>query len=379
MFIIVFTLIINRMNQQRAGGLLGQGVYGCAFTPALVCKNKNTNNPNNTKKNKQSYVGKLTIKEDAEHEYEISQVLKELPYAKEYFVLINDICTLKPRTKQKNTNIDACKLLDTENISDVHQLIMPFGGTPLSKIESSLKIYDFIHIGQQILEAGTLLLLGKIVHGDLHSMNLLIDEKGQLRIIDFGLAWMPEALTLSNIYLLDRRFQPHITQQSPECVVISGLQEKNTMEFILASMAERKLAMTLIYKLTGLTLDKQLADLEVFTRSSESFRKMDLYSFYKIYWSKIDAWAYGCLLLTLFTNSIVNNLWSDKEMNSKYNVILNCILGLCEMDPGKRLNAVEALEIWAPNSKILELPEVQELLMKSKNIRREFMNKIGTQ
>ena len=367
------------MNQQRAGGLLGQGVYGCAFTPALVCKNKNTNNPNNTKKNKQSYVGKLTIKEDAEHEYEISQVLKELPYAKEYFVLINDICTLKPRTKQKNTNIDACKLLDTENISDVHQLIMPFGGTPLSKIESSLKIYDFIHIGQQILEAGTLLLLGKIVHGDLHSMNLLIDEKGQLRIIDFGLAWMPEALTLSNIYLLDRRFQPHITQQSPECVVISGLQEKNTMEFILASMAERKLAMTLIYKLTGLTLDKQLADLEVFTRSSESFRKMDLYSFYKIYWSKIDAWAYGCLLLTLFTNSIVNNLWSDKEMNSKYNVILNCILGLCEMDPGKRLNAVEALEIWAPNSKILELPEVQELLMKSKNIRREFMNKIGTQ
>ena len=58
------------MNQQRAGGLLGQGVYGCAFTPSLVCKKTKPN-----QKQIKHQVGKLTVKEDAEHEYEISQVL----------------------------------------------------------------------------------------------------------------------------------------------------------------------------------------------------------------------------------------------------------------------------------------------------------------
>jgi len=367
------------MNQQRAGGLLGEGVYGCAFTPSLICKNTQVTNIAKNKNKNKKQVGKLTIKDDAEHEYEISQVLKELPYAKEYFVLIDDICELKPRTNQKNTNIEKCKFLKTENIADVHQIMMPFGGTPLSKVSNTLQYNDFINIGQQILEAGTLLLLGKIVHGDLHTMNLLLDEKGRLRIIDFGLAWMPEALALSNIYMLDRRFQPYITQQTPECTVISGLQEQKTMDFILASIAENKVALTLIYKLTGRTLDSQLTELELFTRSSQSFRKMDLYSFYKIYWSKIDSWAYGCLLLTLFTNSIVNDVWTGADVEGTYNKVMDCILGLCEIDPGKRLDAVEALEIWAPNSKILALPEVQNILKESKETRKNLLHKIGVQ
>lgn len=362
------------MNQQRAGGLLGQGVYGCAFTPSLICKKTKRN-----QKQIKNQVGKLTVKEDAEHEYEISQVLKELPYAKEYFVLIQDTCTLKPRTKQKNKNIDKCKILNTEEITDVQQVLMPFAGTPLSKVSNALNQKEVLNIGQQILEAGTLLLLGKIVHCDLHAMNLLLDENSKLRIIDFGLAWMPEALTLSNLYTLDRMFQPHITQASPECLVISGLQEKYSMEYILASIVENKLALTLIYKLTGRTLDKQLADLDFFVRSSETLRKMDLYSFYKIYWMKIDAWAYGCLLLTIFANSIVNNVWNGADAEATYNKIMDCILGLCHMDAGKRMDAVEALEIWAPNSKILALPEVQSILKESKQTRKNLLHKIGVQ
>jgi hypothetical protein len=58
--------------------------------------------------------------------------------------------------------------------------------------------------------------------------------------------------------------------------------------------------------------------------------------------------------------------------------ILPVILGLCSLDPGLRLDCTEALELWAPQSKILEIQEVQALLQEQKNLRNGLISKIGT-
>jgi len=58
--------------------------------------------------------------------------------------------------------------------------------------------------------------------------------------------------------------------------------------------------------------------------------------------------------------------------------LLECAQGLCCMDPGKRLDASEALERIAPNSTILQNPEVAAWLLKQKKLRSELLKKIGT-
>ena len=67
------------------------------------------------------------------------------------------------------------------------------------------------------------------------------------------------------------------------------------------------------------------------------------------------------------------------DTDTRYTTFLNAVLGLCTMDPGRRLDAAEALELLAPTSKILELPEVKTWLATQKKIRQELVRKIGTQ
>lgn len=354
-------------QQQRGGKLLGQGLYGCAFSPPLICK-KNIKT--------KGIVGKITSIDDASTEYSVSMLLKENPYAEEYFIIMEDICSPKPRANQKEKDISSCKPLDNVRLPDVRQIIMPFGGKPLGQITNTINPQNFYMIGQHLLEAGTLLLLSGIVHSDLHALNVLVSDN-KPKLIDFGLAWMPGRLTLSNVYLLERVFAPHITQQTPECTVMSGLQEDYKYSHIIASIADNKTVLTLIYKLTGRTIESQLQELEKFMRSSICFRERDWYSFYKIYWSKIDSWAFGCLLLTSFVNMLYNSPNEQQEQGNT--TTMTCILGLCSMDPGKRLDAAEALEIFAPDSKILKLPNVQAWLKEKTALRKDLIQKIGVQ
>jgi hypothetical protein len=81
-------------------------------------------------------------------------------------------------------------------------------------------------------------------------------------------------------------------------------------------------------------------------------------------------------MLTSFTNILYNEGQIDE---TQFKNVVGCILGLCSMDPGKRLDAAEALEIFAPNSKILALPEVQAWLKNQREIRKSLENKIGVQ
>jgi len=356
------------MNQEQRGGkLLGQGLYGCAFDPPLICKDKTSLKPGRK-------IGKITSQEDANQEYTISKSLQQLPFAEEYFILIDGVCQPKPRTNQVEKSIKNCKPLENQPLPKFSQLIMSFGGKPLLNLSSTLTKDSVMKLSQKILEAGTLLLLGNIVHGDLHGYNVLVDSQGNARCIDFGFAWNVKQLTLSNVHVLIHYFAPYILQETPECSVIDGIQNNISRNYIFAKIGDEKNMLSILYKLTGRTVDDQLHELDKFTKTSISFRNKDWLSFFKIYWTKIDAWAIGNLIMYMFLNIIDNN-----EQGQEIQQLFQVILGLCEMDPGKRLDAAEALELLAPESKVLELEETKQWLVKQKQLRNDLLQKIGVQ
>jgi serine/threonine protein kinase len=346
---------------QTGGSIIGQGSYGCVFDPPLKC-NKPTN--------KGDKVGKVTSVTEASNEYMISSQLKILPYADEYFVLIDDTCIPKARSAQDDKTISECKTLDSVRIPSRVQLILPFGGKSLIQIKKTYTMDEFYNLGKHLLEAGTLLLLGGLVHSDIHSGNVLISN-GTLRLIDYGKAWFPTNLVDYNNVV--NEFNPKPMAGTPEENVISAYKTGINIDFALAKITDDKTVLSYIYKLTGKSPETQINELRQFMLSSLAFREKDWQSFYKIYWKKIDAWGIGSVLIINFINTLMLYESSDFQFKS----ILPVILGLCSIDPGIRLDACEALELWAPDSKILQIQEVQTILQTQKNLRKELMTKIG--
>jgi len=351
---------------QQGGEIIGEGVYGCVFDPPLECEESSP-------QHKPGSVGKIESLGEANEEYAFSLGLREIPYADEYFVLIDSVCVPKARTKQTNKSLSKCKSIQGLKLPSTLQLTMPFGGKPLIKLINTINPNNLDIVGQKLLEAGTLLLLGGVVHSDLHLANILIDSAGKLRIIDFGNAWFEGGLNEQTINRVITNFNSTNMQKSLEDSIISAITTNIDIDLAIAKMKDDKKVLSYIYKLTGRTVDSQFKELNQFLKSSLAFRERNWVSFYKIYWKKVDAWSIGTALLYTF----INTFMVHADVHPRSVLWQKCILGLCEIDPGKRLDALEALELWAPDSKILQLREVQQMAQQEKMIRNQLIQKIG--
>jgi hypothetical protein len=155
--------------------------------------------------------------------------------------------------------------------------------------------------------------------------------------------------------------------------MINGYLSHLDESFIFDRIQEEKLTLLLISKVFGTSTKQQIHELKRFIRGSRSFQHANWFNFYTLYWSKIDAWALGTALLTLFTDLAMDPLFdTTDEYTIKRNSSLNTIKGLCQMDPSKRLDAAEALAMWAPDSTILQEPAVIKWLDEQRRIRAEL-------
>jgi hypothetical protein len=184
------------------------------------------------------------------------------------------------------------------------------------------------------------------------------------------LAWSPENLTLANVVELARVFNPKILQEPPEVTYLQGLLARMSDRTIFSRIQEEKSILKNIEKVYGISVRTQMTELKEFIQASKAVQFQDYYSFYKLYWTKIDAWAFGYVLLMLYIEMLMvynDNMPPEFERNKRN--ILTAIRGLLETDPARRLDAAEALEIWDPSSKVLKNEDVQEWLIKQKPIR----------
>jgi serine/threonine protein kinase len=352
------------MNLQEGGRILGEGVYGCAFEPALKCKKLYVKNK------KTRTVGKLTTPELGQIEYTVSQTLKDIPNAANYFTLITQLCKPLPRYKQEEAELEKCELLQDVKIDSMVQVVMPFSGKPLYTIPKTPATVHFYKLGRHILESGAFLLTKKLVHNDLHPLNILVSSPEVAKLIDFGMAWSPDKLTLANVVDLARVFNPRILQEPPEVTYLQGVLSRMPERTIFSRIQEEKSLLKNIEKVYGVPVKSQMDELKEFIQTSKVIKARDYYSFYKLYWSKVDAWSFGYVLLMLYIEMIMiyNDDMSPELEKNKRNV-LTAIRGLLETDPAKRLDAAEALEIWDPSSKVLDNGDVKEWLIKQRPIR----------
>lgn len=219
------TLNKNR-NKNRKGGdgvnstyeggeAFARGGFGCLFRPALKCKTSET--PPN-------YVSKLSLKKDAEREYDyissIKKRLENLPKdVKEYLLLYNiEMCDPRPLTEEDKKNMDTIceKNLKRINDKDSAQTIssaninnnlekfkilnMPELGMAMNDYieKTNISPTDLIKINNIIIEYVTNVIpnLYKqgVVHGDIKTENMMfkLNDMTMPVLIDWGLSFVTD-------------------------------------------------------------------------------------------------------------------------------------------------------------------------------------------
>lgn len=356
-------------DSQLGGKLLGQGVYGCAFTPPLKCINRK---PTQTKGRK---VGKITQIESAQKEFTVSKHLEKVPHAESYFTLIETLCVPAPRTQQTEQDLAKCEASSRINFKTMSQVIMPFAGRPLALIPMRMANIDFFAMGRHLLEAGTLLLSARTIHADLHMMNVMVNSRTATTFIDFGQAWNVDELSLANVSKRYHAFEPRIGQNPPECCVIDGLTEQPplSLQTILNRIRDQNPVLPLVQQLFQFPLDKQIATLKRFVETSWSFQEENWFTFYKLYWSKFDAWAIGVNIVVMYAGLLMDPAFErSEEFRRNGNMPLRVCKGMLSLDPGMRMDCAEALTIWAPESPILQLPAVKRWTQEQARVRAQL-------
>jgi serine/threonine protein kinase len=356
---------------QTGGKLLGQGVYGCVFDKPLKCKGRKVYT-----KTKGTTVGKITEKEMADHETSISATISKVANADKYFILIEQSCTPLSRSNQTEPDLNKCDFIkEGVPLPKSTQLIMPLGGKTLFMYPITARTIQYVPFVQHLLEAGTMLLMAKVVHSDLHWQNILVDSPSKTRIIDYGIAWKPDTLTLSSVEGLHKIFSP-TTIEPPEVLYINAKNQNVSEQRFYAKLHDEKLMMILFEQLLGYSREEQFADLKAFIKGSWSLHEENWYSFYKLYWSKIDAYAFGSVFATTLSDLMMDPEFEKQEgylsMSQKAK---DLIRGLCDADPSHRLDAAEALAIWAPNSPLLQEKAVKTWIEEQQKIRHALESK----
>jgi len=364
-------------NTQNGGKIIGQGEYGYAVYPALKCKDnafvKRPDKVTSVITDTSLKVGKLTEFRDAKIEYDISQELVTIPGASQYFVIVDGLCEPAPRTEQTDKDVLSNENLKGKQLPLFTQILMPFGGRPLSSTPISTKYIDFMPLVQHLLEAGTLLLMKEIVHYDLHRANILLESKSKAKIIDFGVSWKPTELKRETIPPLATYFNANIVTEPPEVTIISGLLNKMTLETVLERVMRDKSPLKFYGILTNKSTDTIRRTLQKFINTSWCFDNENWLIFFQLYWSKMDSWAIGVAIMFLYHQLSMDPAFTESESYKKNKeMVRNVIDYLCTPDPGKRYDCARALSKWAPTSPILQQIDVQQWLEKETVVRKEL-------
>lgn len=355
---------------QSGGKLLGVGAYGCVFTPPLLSVGEKQLKPEDRK-----LTAKLMSVDIGEREAGIGDLLSKIPFTKNYFVYTTSkqASTPAPASAQHEPDLALCEKTLEEALDRLKLYKMPYGGTTL--YETNLKVNEFNlwEFGKHLLEALTILITHGIVHTDLHSKNILIDEHYVPRIIDWGVSMVMHNVNDEEIKSLvdpssDRLINPqnsYISQSWMPPEIILFIAEKNNynrseiIEAIIKNSNRKVIGRALNY-LFDITDDDLIQQLEEFQKTSSffAFAKNDgALAWYKSQGQyKYDSWGIGIYIVKIIRQlGAYSNILSQPRYRQKKAGMLAALRGLCSFNPKTRINPVKALSMWdSPDNKIIK-------------------------
>ena len=333
----------------RGGSLLGSGTYGCIFTPPLICKDGGINGSKLS-------LGKITEPVDFVIEATAAKVLGPLNLP--YFVLPDADSGCVPDTKQLEKHLTKCKMIKQDSdLEKVVQFTMPYAGKTLF---SRIVDYDllkgrtrFFDMMLQLLEAGAYLISASYVHFDISINNVVINDRGQTALIDFGQSFSSKVITPEVIRLRKKVFDPISNTEPPEITLSQAPdQAVDTTQYVV----DGKAIFGVAEKVLGLKRVEQTAELRDFWTSSRSARAGDWVAFWKIFWPTFDSWGVGGCLVEALSPLLYKREFVDSPMWRRHGAAIKSILrGMLQANPRKRLDCVEALKLYDPDNAWFEV------------------------
>jgi thiamine kinase-like enzyme len=322
------------------GRILGQGTYGCVFQPSLECRG-------NKKDKDENMVGKITSKNDAKNELMIAKILKKIPDSSNYTIIAEvNKCTPRARSRQSEPDIKRCEFSKDVKLENTIQILMPWGGQPLSRVNLHPRRFNLYKFTEDLLSIGTFLVLNDLCHFDIWGQNLLFDKENKPRLIDFGFAFQPSKLEISDIPSRWRIITPDHDTETPEVNLMVASQSQIPITRVIESLRQEKPAVRRLSVFCDISPDEWASELKIWTEESQSFQQREWLRCWKTYWPGFDAWSIGAILLMIleiemsipeFVNS---DLWKEKSA-----ILKSVLKGLCRAHPVYRLDCVEALSL----------------------------------
>lgn len=313
--------------------LIQEGTYGCVVKPPLPClKTKAVANN----------VGKIVRKKNTEIELSVATLVKGIDGWENYYVIQNeDSCTTQNFTRLRPVHANQCRVYTESENSELTQLLSPFAGTPVYKMDVS--DIHYISALKHVLTAVAKLSKQGICHFDLHENNVLVN-KGILRIIDFGSAFLGDETTDKVVQRHIYDFSPRFPPQPPELSVQNALYAGIDIKLATEQTVKQKHVYSVAYKLLGMNPATSLKDIKEFW-SYEPYNGGSWVPFFKAHWRSWDSWAVGVMFLNILEKSFLKPTFINTIWKNHSGVIRTVLKGLLQSDPTKRMTAAEALEL----------------------------------
>lgn len=317
------------------GKLYNEGGYGCIFMPPLKCKGETKEQKGNM------YIDKLTSIDDATQEMNVAQRIHGIPLWKNYFIVPSSMCEPAPLDKQTNTQIGKCGILSKKQLDNFRLLRMEFGGKPLRQVRFDTKQQSLFSFVQHIIEAGALLNLFGIVHGDIHQGNILVDTDFVPRLIDFNLS---VEIRNPDLYVyLHHPVVYKLFQEPPDNVLVNAVYRDRDPITTINTLIQERTTLRKITALLGVSLKEMKDDLEEFYATSKSVQTGNIQDWFNSYWSKIDTWAIGMNIVLLLTDNLLWSSFPSGDYAQYKDKLLPILKDMVHVNPAKRIDCVQAL------------------------------------
>jgi hypothetical protein len=324
----------------RGGAMLGKGVFGCTFKPAPRCAGGRVF---------ESVAGRPAVGKvsdtDLSREVRYGREIMSLPLARNYFAAAITECT--PEVPFTDPDAGRCEVLrDAGFFTKFSMAVLPDAGTTLQKwtaadLTRAAATYErlFVHL----LEGMVIYQDAGFVHNDVHWGNILVDERGVARYIDFGLTFRPAEVRRWKDLHIGTGFKPEYVYQAPEVHAFRLYMDRYSLAYGLARLRAKSSE----YAELERTFPRRKT-LEV--AMGEMLRTVDqteegLAAYMRAYGDRLDWWRIGLCMWQLWMD-FCRDLPGFQESTlyrERRGVLMRVLGGMTEFDPRVRMSPAAAL------------------------------------
>ena len=330
----MINLFIQIKDMGQGGKYLGQGTYGCAFDPPLLCDRE---------KERRQGIGKfIHDSEEADKEESELNRIKKMDPGGEHTVHITHRCNVSKKNITISDEFDKCTLPKKHGVLvSYDQLILSNKGSSLQDFCNS-KNFKINDIFDGLLHAVKGLIMfekHQFCHCDIKPNNMIRTKDGRILYIDFGLSH-----TFNQIYTDDNHFRMKSVKckySPPEFKLSDNLINddvyNNGIDLKYKSLQKN-------FSKIGTNIDmlqKDLKSFHDFVKRNSRKRDMGVYDILYKFTNKIDVFSLGISFIKIVCHDNCSmNDFTSYQVNKLYEVLKNAI----HFDPRKRYNPVSFFE-----------------------------------